>query len=70
MFCTGPVGQCNFKTPLSSYNSTELILATKWNEIIQKSFSPFVCRHSHSVIGPVQFILHWSGGPVGWKCQF
>ena len=23
---------------------------------------------SESMVGPVEFRLHWSGGPVGWKC--
>ena len=27
-------------------------------------------RASKSMVGPVESILHWSGGPVGWKCQF
>ena len=25
-------------------------------------------RASESLVGPVEFRLHWSGGPVGWKC--
>ena len=24
-------------------------------------------RASESLVGPVEFILHWPGGPVGWK---
>ena len=23
---------------------------------------------SESLVGPVESIFHWSGGPVGWKC--
>ena len=25
-------------------------------------------RASESLVGPVEFRLHWFGGPVGWKC--
>ena len=28
----------------------------------------FYKRASESLVGPVKSILHWSGGPVGWKC--
>ena len=30
----------------------------------------FYKRASESLVGPVEFRLHWSGGPVhvGWKC--
>ena len=27
-------------------------------------------RASETLVGPVESILHWSGGPVGWKFQF
>ena len=30
----------------------------------------FYRRASESLVGPVESMLHWSGGPVGWKCQF
>ena len=23
---------------------------------------------SESLVGPVESILHWSGGPEGWRC--
>ena len=28
----------------------------------------FYKRASESLVGPVEFRLDWSGGPVGWKC--
>ena len=39
--------------------------------IIERDFVlTFYKRASESLVGPVEFWWHWSGGPVGWKCYF